>query len=76
MSYAHRILTQMRAGCIYRPCDISAMTNIDRDTVSRILKMLARGGLVDEIRGNEYRRKRMYSTRQNDFFHQPMRANP
>lgn len=68
MSIQQRILTAMRANCIYRPCDLAAELNMDTGEVGKILKMFERGGLVEVVKGDEYRRKRMYQTRQKDLF--------
>lgn len=68
MSYINRILTAMRPQCIYRPTDLAVVTHLEVGEVAKILKMLESGGLVECIRSDEYRRKRMYKTRQEDLF--------
>lgn len=45
MSYTHDILTAMRENCIYRPCDLAAVTHLPTDEVRRVLNMLDRGGV-------------------------------
>lgn len=70
MSYADRVMAEMRLDCVYRACDLSAMTGIQVREVSRVLKMLERAGLVEGIKGDGYRRKRLYKTRQRELFRQ------
>lgn len=68
MSIADAVFQAMRGNCIYRPCDIAAMCQITTSEAGKILKMLERGGVIDLVRGEEYRRKRMYTTRQKGLF--------
>ena len=64
MSIAQSIFQAMRDGCIYRPCDIAAQLKMDSGEVSKILRMFEKGGLVEVVKTDEYRRKRMYKTPQ------------
>ena len=62
--YANRVLTFMREGVWYRPCDIAQTIGIDVGAVSKTLNMLTNGGLVDAVEGHGYRRKKVYKTKQ------------
>ncbi len=70
MSHTSQILQAMKEGCIYRPCDLGYL-GIDVGTIASILKCLARGDLIEVIEGKEYRRKKMYKTKQRDIFNAP-----
>ena len=56
----------MRPMCIYRVSDIPA--DCSPTEKRRVLKKLSRGGVVDELPGDGYGRKRLYVTRQQDLF--------
>ena len=66
--YAHRVLTFMREGIWYRPCDIAKTIGIDVGEVSKTLRLLSNGGLVDAEEGHGYRRKKVYKTKQKSLF--------
>lgn len=70
MSHTTKILQAMKPGCIYRPCDLGHL-GIDVGTVATILKHLVHGELVDCIDGEEFKRKKMYKTKQSDLFEAP-----
>ncbi|MES9841190.1 MAG: hypothetical protein ABW134_11610 [Candidatus Thiodiazotropha endolucinida] len=64
MSLSHQILTSMHPKIIYRACDIAAANHMTAGEAGKILKLLVQGGMVDEIQGDGYRRKRLYQTKQ------------
>ena len=68
MSYTDKILQAMHYKCVYRPCDLAASTHISTQDVSRCLKMLEHGGMVESVRTEEYRRKKLYTTKQKRLF--------
>lgn len=64
MALIDTVLTALRPGVFYRPCDVAALCHIDTDDAGKILHMLERGGLIEGEEGGGYRRKRIYKTRQ------------
>ena len=66
MSHVNQTLQAMRYGCIYRACDIVAITRISNHDVNRVMRTLAQGGLVEILPGDGYRRKRLYKTAQSE----------
>ena len=74
MSYTKKILSSMKVGCVYRVCDLAALNNEPDDEIRRVMKLLHKGDLVEEIKTNEYRRKRLYKTKQQDLFEAPPQA--
>lgn len=66
MSHVNQTLHAMRYGCIYRACDIVAITRISNHDVNRVMRTLAQGGLVETLPGDGYRRKRLYKTKQRE----------
>lgn len=68
MSYVDKILTAMHPKCIYRPCDLAVTLHMESGEVGKILKMLERGGMVEAISTTEYKRKKIYQTKQKRLF--------
>jgi len=68
MSYINTIMTAMRPKCVYRPADLAESTHIPVKDVSRCLKMLEKGGMVESTNTEEYRRKKLYTTKQKSLF--------
>jgi len=69
MATASDILTRMKIGCIYRVCDIAATipgkpSPNKTEEVRRVMRLMVGGGLVEELPGDGYRRKKLYTTRQ------------
>jgi len=64
----NQVLTAMQPMCIYRPCDLSNITNLSPNEVRRILRGLARGMVVETIETGEYGRKTLYQTKQKALF--------
>ncbi len=69
MSNVKVVLTAMRTSQTYRICDIAAITNISQNDVDWIIKELLKGGLVEEVTYNSYKktREKKYKTKQNEF---------
>jgi len=67
MSHTSKILQAMKPGCVYRPCDLGHL-GIDPGTVATILTQLSKGELVECMQGEEYKRKKMYTTKQQDLY--------
>jgi len=68
MSYCNRILTAMKQQCIYRPCDLQGATGLPTGEIKKTLDVMAKGGVVETIRGDGYRRKKLYQTKQKSLF--------
>lgn len=69
MSIANSILCAMKMNVFYRPCDIVIVgKNISTSEKKKILDMLARGGLIESVVGDGYRRKKLYKTKQQSLF--------
>ena len=66
MSHVNQMLHAMRHDCIYRACDISAITRMSNREVNRVMRALAQGGLVEFLPGDGYRRKHLYKTKQRE----------
>lgn len=65
MATASDVITAMKIGCIYRICDLAAqIPGASTDEVKRVINMLEKGGMVEGIMGDGYRRKKLYTTRQ------------
>lgn len=64
MANAKQVFQTMKPGCIYRVCDLAAMLQEPTDSVRRMLNVFAMGGVVEELPGDGYRRKKLYTTRQ------------
>ena len=44
MSYINTVLTAMHPKCVYRTCDLAVATHLPVTDVSRVLKILEKGG--------------------------------
>lgn len=64
MSYTSRVLTAMRFDQPYAVSDIAAITHIDEKAVSDCLHLLTKGGLVECVQHNHWRKNRKYKSRQ------------
>lgn len=62
------VLSSMEPMCVYRPCDLVSITNLSNKEINRLLRKLTKGMMVDVIEDNEYRRKKLYQTKQNRLF--------
>ena len=67
MSHTSKILQAMKPGCVYRPCDLGHL-GIDPGTVATLPCIYQKGGLVECITSGEYKRKKMYTTKQQDLY--------
>lgn len=68
MSYTNIVLTAMHPKCVYRPCDLVSSTHLRLDDIRVVLKLLEKGNMVEVIETGEYRRKKLYSTKQKKLF--------
>lgn len=65
MNLANAIIGAMKMNVYYRPCDISLVgKKVSNTEKKRVLDMLARGGIVEAVDGDGYRRKKLYMTKQ------------
>lgn len=65
MNLANAIISSMRMNVYYRACDIEIVgKNISTQEKKHVLDMLVRGGIVEAVNGDGYRRKKLYQTRQ------------
>lgn len=70
MGRLHQVLAAMRPKCIYRPSDLAESLHMQTGEVGEILKMLLNGNMIELVESDDgYRRKAVYSTKQNDLFH-------
>lgn len=68
MATASDVLTRMKINCYYRVCDIAAqLRGSSIEDVRRILKLLEKGGLIEVVNDDGYRRKKIYTTKQRCF---------
>lgn len=68
MGRVNQVLAAMRPDCVYRVCDIATICHIDTDEARRIINLLEKGGMVETESTDEYRRKKLVKTKQNDLF--------
>ena len=65
MSYVSRVMTALHPNAYYRASDVASVTGIDQKECSRILKMLSENGVVERCCDDQFRRRKVYKTRQN-----------
>lgn len=64
MSYTSRIFQAMNHGQLYDPPTLSAITHIDEKDVGQVLHELVKGGVIECVNHERFRKNRKYSTKQ------------
>lgn len=64
MSCIHRINTAMKAGREYSPEELAVITHIPAYEVSRCLRLLEGGGLIEKTQSGHFLKYRKFKTRQ------------
>lgn len=64
MSYVTRVMTAMREGREYSPGDIAAITHLTERDAGQCLHQLCKGGVIECVAQDRYRKNRKYKTRQ------------
>ena len=64
MSQADVVFKAMKDGKKYSPTELAEITHINKNQVSKILKMLTSGMLIEEVSHHRYATRRKYKTKQ------------
>lgn len=64
MSYLDRVISAMPFDREVSPDDVAAIAKIDRKEVSRCLKLLEQGGVVECVATDRFVKNRRYKSRQ------------
>lgn len=67
MTDASAVLTAMKFDREYRLDDIAAVTNLSKDRVRVVLNLAVKGGVVEAIPSEKFKRNRVYKSKQRDF---------
>lgn len=68
MSYADKIIQSMNFDVEYDPSTVAAVTHLPVDIAGSVLHQLAKGGVVECVRQDRYRKNRKYKSRQRQMF--------
>lgn len=66
MSYSRTILTAMKADKQYSPVELSCMTGISEDSTQQVLNTLVKGGVIEYVSKDRFRKNKKYKTKQRD----------
>lgn len=68
MAIIDKVFKSMKEGHSYDPSTISAMCHISEDDAGRYLHMLSKGGVIECVSHNRFRKSRKYKTKQASLF--------